>query len=157
MTGADVAVPPPTHRPEEADTRAPDGSEIRLLVGREHGATRASLCEVVLPAGKVSRPVWHREVEEVWYILEGEGDVWRCPAGVAPKTLVPVRVQAGDALTIPKTWRFQFRASRRGALRFLCYTAPPWPGADEAQPAGASGLWPPNRLSRFRACQIAWR
>ena len=61
------------HRGDSADVIAPDGSEIRLLVDQRHEATRASLVEVRLPAGAVSRPVWHRTVEEIWYVLEGQG------------------------------------------------------------------------------------
>src|SRR5437762_9961938 len=55
------------------DAIAPDGSEIYF---RELGAKRASLVEVVLRPGGVSRPVRHRTVEEVWYFLDGRGDVW---------------------------------------------------------------------------------
>jgi mannose-6-phosphate isomerase-like protein (cupin superfamily) len=121
------------------DAIAPDGSEIYLRVGSPEGATRASLCEVRLPAGAVSRPVRHRSVEEIWYVLEGEGAVWRCaPGGEAGV----VTVRSGDALVIPTGWRFQFRAGPGAPLRFLCYTAPPWPGPDEAVPAEPGGLGP---------------
>ena len=57
------------------DTQAPDGSEIRLLATIEHGATRASLCEVTLPAGAISRPVCHQSIEEIWHITAGRGRV----------------------------------------------------------------------------------
>ena len=124
----------------DPDATAPDGSEIRLLVDHRHSARRASLCEVTLPAGQVSRPVWHRRVEEIWYILEGHGKVWRCPPGARPDAVAPVPVGPGDALTIPVGWRFQFSAGGGGPLRFLCYTSPPWPGPDEAQPAEHGGL-----------------
>jgi mannose-6-phosphate isomerase-like protein (cupin superfamily) len=97
---------------------------------------------VTLLAGQVSRPVWHRTVEEIWYVLAGYGEVWRCPPTVDPAGVRPVSVQAGDALTIPTGWRFQFRALPDSPLRFLCFTSPPWPGADEAQPAEAGGLGP---------------
>jgi len=117
------------------DVIAPDGSEIYLRVGAAEGATRASLCEVRLAAGAVSRPVRHRSVEEIWYVLEGEGDVWRGAAGV-------VTVRPGDALVIPTGSSFQFRAGPAAPLRFLCYTAPPWPGPDEALPAEPGGLGP---------------
>ena len=117
------------------DVIAPDGSEIYLRVGAAEGATRASLCEVRLAAGAVSRPVRHRSVEEIWYVLEGEGDVWRGAAGV-------VTVRPGDALVIPTGSSFQFRAGPAAPLRFLCYTAPPWPGRDEALPAEPGGLGP---------------
>lgn len=131
---------PVGRRAEGPDATAPDGSEIRLLIDQRHQATRASLCEVTLAAGQVSRPVWHRTVEEVWYVLEGRGRVWRCPPEAETDSVAPVSVGPGDALTIPTGWRFQFRAEDRGALRFLCYTAPPWPGPDEAQPAEHGGL-----------------
>jgi len=135
-------IPPLASRAAQPDVFAPDGSEIRLLVGGEHAATRASLCEVTLPAGQVSRPVWHRRVEEIWYVLDGYGEVWRCPPHADPAEVAPVAVRPGDALTIPMGWRFQFRASGDAALRFLCFTSPPWPGADEAQPAEMGGLGP---------------
>ncbi len=128
----------------EPDTLAPDGSEIRLLLGAEQGAVRSSLCEVTLPAGQVTRPVWHRHVEECWYILAGKGDVWRCPPESAINDCPPVSVKPGDALVIPVGWRFQFRAAPNIALRFLCFTSPPWPSPDEAIPAENGGLGEPT-------------
>ena len=133
---------PTAHRAPEADTIAPDGSEIRLLIDRRHRAEGASLVEVTLPPGQVSRPVWHRQVEEVWYILEGHGQVWRCPPEAEPERFPPISVAAGDALVIPPRWRFQFCAAADEALRFLCFMVPPWPGPDEAQPAEFGGLGP---------------
>ena len=135
-------IPPIGHSATPADAMAPDGSEIRLLIDHNHGAGRASLVEVTLPAGQVSRPVWHRQVEEIWYVLEGHGQVWRCPFGVDPTGVEPVAVGPGDSLTIPTRWRFQFSASPVESLRFLCFTAPPWPGSDEACPAETGGLGP---------------
>jgi mannose-6-phosphate isomerase-like protein (cupin superfamily) len=87
--------------------------------------------------------MWHCQVEELWYILDGRGQVWRCPPDRSSGAVSPVDVAPGDALTIPTGWRFQFRAAPDAALRFLCYTAPPWPGPDEAVPA-ESGAWPPT-------------
>ena len=124
----------------ELDDTAPDGSEIRFIIGKNHAARRASLVEVTLPPGKVSQPVFHRTVEEIWYILEGKGKVWRCPPTSGPESVDLVSVGTGDALVIPTGWRFQFSADENGPLRFLCYTSPPWPGPDEAQPADAGGL-----------------
>jgi mannose-6-phosphate isomerase-like protein (cupin superfamily) len=139
-----AGVPPVRRRGADADDVAPDGSEIRLLIGRAEGGTRASLCEVTLLAGQVSRPVWHRTVEEVWYVLEGRGEVWRCPPppSADPASVPPVAVGPGDALVIPTGYRFQFRAGAGGPLRFLCYTSPPWLGPDEAQPAEFGALGP---------------
>ena len=100
------------------------------------------MVEVTLPSGQVSRPVYHRQVEELWYILEGRGQVWRSPPEVDPTGVEPIPVQPGDSLTIPVGWRFQFSADADNSLRFLCVTLPPWPGPDEAQPAEVGGLGP---------------
>ena len=124
----------------DSDTIAPDGSEIRFLIDKRNAARKASLVEVTLAAGQVSRPVWHRTVEEIWYILEGRVQVWRCPPGETPEPLDSVALGPGDALVIPTDWQFQFSANPSGPLRFLCYTSPPWPGSEEAQAAEFGGL-----------------
>ena len=116
-----------------SDLVAPDGSQIRLLVT---DARQASLVEVTLPAGAVSRPVRHRTVEEIWYILAGEGRVW------IEGTLHEVR--PGSRLVIPTGRAFQFAAGGTGPLRLLCYTSPPWPGAEEALAVAEGGLGPPT-------------
>ncbi len=139
----DNVIPAVGRRGEAPDTLAPDGSEIRLLLGATEAATKASLVEVTLGAGQVSRPVWHRSVEELWYVLEGSGRVWRCPPGHDPASVEPVAVGPGDALVIPTGWSFQFTAGE-SALTFLCFTTPPWPGEDEAQPASSGGLGSPT-------------
>ena len=132
-------VPPPNRRADQPDATAPDGSEIRLLADKRDSATKSSMVEVTLPTGQVSRPVYHRTVEEIWYILEGEGQVWRCPPEAAASA-PPQAVSPGDALVIPTGWRFQFAAGPNAPLRFLCHTTPPWPGEDEAVPAERGGL-----------------
>ena len=121
---------------------APDGSQVRLLLTGEHGATRCSVVEVTIAAGEVSRPVRHRTVEEAWYVLSGAGEVWRCPPGVATTEIQTVRVVAGDALVIPTGWGFQFRADAGSEMRFVCVTMPAWPGMDEAQSVAEGGLGP---------------
>ena len=127
------------------DAIAPDGSEIYALGeappdagaaagGRSH---RASLVEVRLPGGRTSRPVRHRTVEETWYVLEGTGQVWREPPDEQDRI---TDVGPGSVLVIPTGWAFQFSAGTDGTLRILCFTSPPWPGADEAEPVERGGL-----------------
>ena len=140
MNESDLPPPPLSRRGERPDVFAPDGSEIRLLADARHAATKSSMVEVTLRAGQVSRPVYHRTVEEIWYILEGEGRVWRCPPGADAGSMPPQAVSPGDALVIPVGWRFQFAAAPGGPLRFLCHTTPAWPGEDEAVPAERGGL-----------------
>jgi mannose-6-phosphate isomerase-like protein (cupin superfamily) len=115
-----------------ADAIAPDGSEIRFVVPpATPPATRASLVEVRLAAGRTSRPVRHRTVEEIWYVTAGTGVVWRCPPHGEP---VSTEVAPGSSLVIPTGWAFRFRAAHDADLRFLCWTSPPWPGPEEAEP-----------------------
>ena len=140
----DDQMPPLSRRAAVPNVYAPDGSEIRLLTDGRHGAVKSSVVEVTLPAGQVSRPVYHRTVEETWYILEGRGQVWRCPPRADAASVPPQGVSPGDALVIPMGWRFQFAASPNGALRFLCHTTPPWPGEDEAVPVEHGGLGEPS-------------
>lgn len=110
--------------PEKYNYLAPDGSEIRLLPVLSGGG----LAHCTLPVGGVSRPVYHRTVEEIWYFLDGEGEVWR---KLDEKQEV-VRVHQGVSLTIPVGTHFQFRNSGDVPLRFIIATMPPWPGEHEA-------------------------
>jgi mannose-6-phosphate isomerase-like protein (cupin superfamily) len=114
-----------------ADTIAPDGSEIRLLPTMRGG----SLCHCTLLPGKTSSPVVHRQVEEIWYVVSGEGEVWRKNAAAEES----VRVCAGSSLTIPSRTSFQFRNTGEGPLCILIVTMPPWPGPQEAEKA--QGVW----------------
>ena len=54
-------------RPLEPDVVAPDGSEVRLLLGLKGG----SLAHFQLSPGEVSVAVRHRTVEEIWFFLAG--------------------------------------------------------------------------------------
>lgn len=109
---------------EHYDCLAPDQSEIRLLAATE----RASTVHCTLPPGKASLAVAHRTVEEIWFFIEGQGEVWRRHGAREEVTAVA----PGVSLTIPTCVHFQFRNTGPAPLRFLCVTMPPWPGDDEA-------------------------
>ena len=109
---------------KDCDTLAPDGSEIRLL----SSASRGSMVHCTLNPGEVSLPVAHRTVDEVWYFLEGSGQVWR-QLGEQERV---AEVAPGVSLSIPVGAHFQFRTTGDRPLRFLIVTMPPWPGEDEA-------------------------
>jgi mannose-6-phosphate isomerase-like protein (cupin superfamily) len=112
------------------DAYAPDGSEVRLLASLGGG----SFAHFTLPPGEVSAPVAHRTVEEIWYVVAGDGEVWRRFG--EEESVTPVK--PGVALTIPLGTCFQFRAGAEG-LSFVAVTMPPWPGPEEAFPA--PGKW----------------
>jgi mannose-6-phosphate isomerase-like protein (cupin superfamily) len=59
--------------PEVPDAVAPDGSDVRVLLRLGRG----SMAHFELAPGRVSRAVAHRAVEELWYILAGQGQLWR--------------------------------------------------------------------------------
>jgi len=96
-----------------------------------------------LPASAVSHAVTHRTVEEIWFVLGGQGRIWRRQDGQERvDELAP-----GTSLTIPLGTAFQFRAEAGAPLSFLAITMPPWPGMDEALPA--PGPWAPTVAAGF--------
>ncbi len=117
---------------KEYDYLAPDGTEIRLLPSVQRGG----LCHCTLPAGKTSFPVMHQNVEEIWYVIGGEGEVWRRAEGTEEIICVTV----GTSLVIPPRTAFQFRNTGAGPLCILIVTMPPWPGLQEA--TQVVGVWP---------------
>jgi mannose-6-phosphate isomerase-like protein (cupin superfamily) len=124
--------------PEAYDYLAPDGSEIRLLPEFSDEFSDGGLSHCTLPPGKVSMPCYHKTVQEIWYCLSGEGEVWRkAVAGGNGETVV---FQPGVSLTIPVATAFQFRNTGRDPLCFVIVTIPHWPGPQEAIPT--DGKWP---------------
>ena len=102
----------------EAFTTA-DGSTIRELLGLPTAPVRnQSLAEATLAAGQATQRHYHRESEELYYLVEGRGEleVDGERAGVGP----------GDAILIPPGAWHQIRAAEGMELRFLCCCAPPY-------------------------------
>ena len=120
--------------PSKPDTVAPDGSDVRVLPGVAGG----SLAHFELGAGETSIAVVHRTVEEIWYFLDGRGEMWR-KSGEQEDV---VEVSPDVCVTIPLGTRFQFRAFGDGPLTAIGVTIPPWPGEDEATPV--VGPWQPT-------------
>jgi mannose-6-phosphate isomerase-like protein (cupin superfamily) len=115
------------------DVLAPDGSEVRILLSLAGG----SMAHFQLPAGHVSRAVRHRTVEEIWYILSGQGEMWRSADGQDQTiTLTP-----GTCLTIPVRTSFQFRCIGNEPLAAIAITMPPWTNSEEAE--FVTGIWQP--------------
>ena len=120
--------------PAAVDVLAPDGSEVRILLSLVGG----SMAHFQLAPGQVSRAVRHRTVEEIWYILSGVGEMWRCAGDHA----VTVPLASGTCLTIPVGTTFQFRCIGADPLAAVAVTMPPWPGEGEA--VMAEGPWTPT-------------
>ena len=110
---------------------APDGSAVRPLAGLAGGG----MATFRLEAGQVAAAVIHRTVEEIWFVTEGRGDLWRRQGDREEVTAL----QAGLCLTIPVGTAFQFRAAAGEGVTIVAVTMPPWPGPDEAVPV--AGVW----------------
>ena len=120
--------------PVERTAIAPDGSEVRVLLGLSGGG----MAHFRLDAGQVAKAVTHRTVEEVWFVVDGRGEMWR-KQGEHEET---VQLQPGACLTIPLGTHFQFRAAATEAVSAIGVTMPPWPGEDEA--IHVAGPWVPS-------------
>lgn len=110
--------------PKEYNYLAPDKSEIRLLGSLAGGG----MAHVTLPQGKVSQAVKHRTVEEIWYVVDGEGEMWR----IHDEKESIEKLFNGICITIPVGTSFQFKNTGDRDLQILIATMPPWPGEDEA-------------------------
>lgn len=110
--------------PDDPDVTAPDGSDVRILLGLAGGG----MAHFELAPGKTSKAVRHRSVEEIWYVLRGTGQMWR-RQGERDEI---VDLAPGTCLTIPLGTEFQFRSTGSEPLSAVAVTMPPWPGEDEA-------------------------
>ena len=110
--------------PIEVDEVAPDGSDVRVLLGLQSGL----MGHYSLRPGHVSRAVKNRTTEEIWFFISGRGLIWRRQA--EREEVVPV--EAGICITIPLGTHFQFRCCGDKPLVAVGITLPPWPGPDEA-------------------------
>jgi mannose-6-phosphate isomerase-like protein (cupin superfamily) len=120
--------------PVAPDAVAPDGSEVRLLLGLGRGG----LAHFELGPGETSIAVAHRTVEEIWFFLQGRGEMWRKANG--EDEVVPV--DAGVCLTIPVGTHFQFRSFGPEPLAAIGVTMPPWPAEGDAYEV--EGRWTPS-------------
>lgn len=112
------------HLPQHRTVTAPDGSDVRVLLALSGGG----MAHFELGPGQISTAVMHRKVEEIWFVLTGEGQMWRKQGEREEITnLVP-----GLCITIPVGTQFQFKASMLATLSAIAVTMPPWPGDGEA-------------------------
>jgi len=104
---------------------APDGSTVVPLLATERG----SMARFELEAGRTSKAIRHRTVEEIWTVVEGRGEMWR----QAGKHESIAELVPGTCLAIAVGMSFQFRSTGSEPLAVIAVTMPPWPGDDEAE------------------------
>lgn len=98
-----------------------DGSQIRSILDRKNAPVeKQSLAEARIPAGGATQRHYHRASEELYFILEGRGEM---EIDGERQDVFP-----GDAILIPPgAWHTIIAAE---ALRFLCCCAPPYSHED---------------------------
>jgi mannose-6-phosphate isomerase-like protein (cupin superfamily) len=93
-----------------------DGSTIREL----HHTDEQSLAEATLAPGQTTERHYHARTEEIYFLLEGKGEM---ELDGERRHVAP-----GDAVLIPAGAWHQIRAE--SSLRFLCCCAPPYSHED---------------------------
>ncbi len=116
---------------EQPDAKSPAGADIRYLMDGKTG----NMIHSTVPPYQVNKATIHATVNEFWYVLEGQGEIWR-DDGIqnCVTALVP-----GTSIDIPVGTAFQYRNVSDIDLKFICITMPPWPGDKEAN--YVNGIW----------------
>lgn len=121
--------------PVKPDAVAPDGSDVRILLSITN---KGGMAHFELAPNQVSVAVAHHTVDEIWYFLNGRGEMWRKLDGKEET----VAVDPGVCIIIPVGTSFQFRSFGDEPLAALGVTMEPWPGSGEAYPV--EGKWKPT-------------
>lgn len=123
-----------TMLPEKSDRKSPAGADIRILMDGKTGG----MIHSTVPPYQINRATVHATVSEFWYVLEGQGEIWRDDGKEnSVAVLVP-----GVSIDIPVGTAFQYRNVSDVELKFICITMPPWPGETEA--TFVKGIWQPT-------------
>ncbi|MDA3889070.1 MAG: cupin domain-containing protein [Allgaiera sp.] len=116
------------------DAKSPAGADIRFIMN----GTTGNMIHSSVPPGQINRATVHATVSEFWFVLEGEGEIWRRDRNEERITpLLP-----GVSIDIPVGTAFQYRSVGDQPLKFICVTMPPWPGDHEA--SWVEGIWSPT-------------
>lgn len=108
---------------EQSPFTTADGSTIRSILDRSNAPVELqSLAEASLDPGHSTERHYHRRSEEIYFLLEGEGEM-EIDGEIR-------RVGPGDAVLIsPGAWH-QIRCVSERRLTFLCCCAPPYSHED---------------------------
>ena len=110
--------------PKYPDAKSPAGADICYLMDGERGG----MIHSTVPPHQVNKATVHATVSEFWYVLEGQGEIWR-DDGIESSVTVLV---PGTSIDIPVGTAFQYRNVSDVDLKFICISMPPWPGESEA-------------------------
>jgi mannose-6-phosphate isomerase-like protein (cupin superfamily) len=125
-----------TKTPNQYDFVAPDGTKGYQLAYAPMG----NMTSYHQQPREVSRAIKHSITNELWYILEGDGELWiKCD-----QDELITRIEPGISIFIPQGAAFQFRnLSNSTELRFVCVSMPSWPGPHNVE--YVDGPWKPTK------------
>lgn len=123
-----------TQLPALPDAKSPAGADIRFIMDGPCG----NMIHSTVPPGQVNRATVHATVSEFWFVLEGQGEIWRKDG---PEERV-TPLQSGVSIDVPVGTAFQYRNVGQTPLTFICVSMPPWPGDHEA--THLPGPWAPT-------------
>lgn len=113
-----------TTLPPAADAKSPAGADIRFIMD---GAT-GNMIHSTVPPGQINKATVHETVNEFWFVLEGDGEIWRRDDD---EEQITSRVP-GVSIAIPVGTAFQYRNVGTSPLKFVCISMPPWRGDHKA-------------------------
>jgi len=97
--------------------RTPHGSEIRPLIDRTTSPiNQCSLAEEILPPGASVTPHHHEVIEEIYYVIEGQG--------VMKIDGEEREVGEGDAIYIPRLARHTLTNTGEAPMKILLVCGP---------------------------------
>ena len=120
--------------PEKPDAKSPAGAEIRFIMDGETG----NMIHSTVPPHQINKATVHKTVTEFWYILEGQGEIWRDNGSESSVT----QLNPSTSINIQPGTSFQYRNISDDELKFICIAMPPWPG--DAEATYIDGIWQPS-------------
>jgi mannose-6-phosphate isomerase-like protein (cupin superfamily) len=110
---------------KDPDNIAVDAAEVRKVFA----PGKASMVHCILPPKVVSVPIRNLGIDEIWYFIDGQGEIWLKEEDEAKGEMK--KLSPGSCLTIPMGVHFQYRALGEDPMTFLCVTMPPFQSREE--------------------------
>ena len=112
------------NRDDSAPIKTRHGSEIRPLIDRTNSEiTQCSLAEEMLPPGCAVTPHHHRKLEEIYYVVSGQGEM---TVGATSRKVGP-----GDAVYVPRESRHTLKNTGSEPIKLLLVCGPAFSYDDE--------------------------